>query len=199
VQSGIAKAENALAGLVTQETGQAQQLFDLTMPGLSLAEEHYQRLASGDPGEIMRAIAPVAQQTAQATAGAKSNIMANSAPGGEKNLALEMTDVNRGAQIASAASGTALSAPKSLGALAGQGISAAQSGEGLAGSSLSSELSGWSSLGGLQLEGQQIAAEQKGQSLGMFGSLAGDAASVGGKGAAGKGAGKGAEAALLAV
>jgi hypothetical protein len=42
-------------------------------------------------------------------------------------------------------------------------------------------------LGGLQLQSQQIQAEQKGSSMGLLGSLAGDATSLGTAHMAGKG------------
>lgn len=175
VTAGETADQNALASLIGQQTQQSNQLFNLSEPGLVQAENFYQTLASGDPGSIMRATAPEAQQTAQATSGARANIMANDPAGGEKNLALEQTDINRGAQIASTASGASLGANNALGQLAGQGIGESQQGASLASSAAGQSLSGWNSLGGLQLQGQQLQMEQKGQELGAFGSLAGDA------------------------
>jgi hypothetical protein len=122
VQQGMLANETALTNIATEQNANAQQLYQLTEPGLVQSEDFYERLASGDPAAIMKAIAPTAQAASSAAAGAKSNIMANAPAGGEKNLALEMTDVNRGAQVAQAASGATLAAPNALGQLAGQGI-----------------------------------------------------------------------------
>src|ERR1700722_13786783 len=104
VTSGEAQDQTALAALVNQQTQQSQSLFDLAAPGLAQTEQYNESLASGQPGSVMRAIAPQAQQIAQATTGAKANIMANDPAGGEKNLALEQADANRGAQIGNLAS-----------------------------------------------------------------------------------------------
>ena len=136
-------------------------------------------LAAGDPGSIQRAVAPQAQQIAQAAQGADANIMANAPAGGEKNLALEQVDVNRGAQIGNATSGAVQSAYQSLGNLAGQTIPEALGGQSAASGSLSAGISGFGTLGGLQLQSQQLQMEQKGQELGAFGSLGGDAAQLG--------------------
>jgi hypothetical protein len=179
VSNGLLSDENALVSLAGQQAGNSQQLFNLAEPGLQTAENYYSTLASGDPGAIMRAIAPTAQAANQAAQGASSNIMANAPAGGEKNLALEQVDVNRGAQIASTASGATTGAPNALATLAGQGIgeSTAAAGTGISG--LSAGASALSSLGGLQLQGQQLQMEQKGQELGAFGGLAGDASQLG--------------------
>jgi hypothetical protein len=179
VSNGLLSDENALVSLAGQQAGNSQQLFNLTEPGLQTAENYYSQLATGDPGSVMRAIAPTAQAANQAAQGASSNIMANAPAGGEKNLALEQVDVNRGAQIASTASGATTGAPNALATLAGQGIgeSTAAAGTGISG--LSAGASALSSLGGLQLQGQQLQMEQKGQELGAFGGLAGDASQLG--------------------
>lgn len=175
VTSGEAQDQTALASLINQQTQQSQSLFDLSAPGLTQAENYYETIASGSPGAIMRADAPVTQQIAQATAGAKKNIMDNGPAGGEKNLALEQADVNRAAQISSNASGTVQAANESLGKLGTSGVSQSQQGASIATSGIGTSLSGFQGLGSLQLEGQQLQMEQKGQELGAFGSLAGDA------------------------
>jgi hypothetical protein len=171
--------ETALTNIAGEQEANAQQLYNLTEPGLVQSENFYQSLASGDPAAIMRAIAPAAQQTAQATAGAKANILANDPAGGEKNLALEMTDVNRGAQIASSASGATLAAPNALGQLAGQGISLGQGAAGQATGALSSANTDLGNLQSLTFHGQQLQMQQKGQTLGAAGGLAGDATQLG--------------------
>jgi hypothetical protein len=198
VTSGDTADQTALAALVNQQAQQSNQLYNLTEPGLVQSENWYQELASGDPGAVMRALAPTAQAANQAETGARANIMANDPAGGEKNLALEQADLGRAGAIASTASSASLGANNALGSLAGQGIGESQQGAGIASSALGTSLSGWQGLGGLQLQGQQLQMEQKGQQLGAFGSLAGDASSIGAAGASGKGAGK-AAATLLAA
>jgi len=170
--------QSALVNIAQGQAKNAEQLYQLTEPGLQIAEDKYQALASGDPAAIMQAIAPAAQQTAQATAGAKSNILANSPAGGEKNLALEATDINRGAQIASAASGATLAAPNALGQLAGQGVGESISAAGTGISGLGTANSGLASLGQLQIQSQQLQAQEKGQQFGMLGSLGGTIGSI---------------------
>jgi hypothetical protein len=198
VTSGETADQSALAALVGQQTQQSNTLFNLTEPGLVQSENFYESLASGDPGAIMRATAPTAQAANQAATGAKANIMANDPAGGEKNLALEQADLGRASSIASTASSASLGANNALGSLAGQGIGESQQGAGIASSALGTSLSGWQGLGSLQLQGQQLQMEQKGQQLGSLGALAGDASSIGAAGASGKGAGK-AAATLLAA
>lgn len=166
--------ETAMVKLAQEQEKNSQTLFNLTEPGLVQSENYYETLASGDPGAIMRAIAPGAQQVSEATAGAKSNIMANSPAGGEKNLALELTDVNRGAQVGQMAAGATLKAPDALAKLSGQGIGESQSAAGIASSTYGSANSGLASLGQLNIQDQQLQMEQKGQSLGALGSLGGD-------------------------
>jgi hypothetical protein len=180
VQSGILSNETALTKLAQEQEGNAQKLFNLTEPGLVESENYYSTLAAGDPGAIMRAIAPGAQQVSEATSGAKSNIMANSPAGGEKNLALEMTDVNRGAQVGQMAAGATLKAPDALAKLAGQGIGESQNAAGIASSTYGSASSSLANLGSLNIQDQQLQMQQKGQSLGALGSLGSSAAGVAG-------------------
>ena len=164
-QTALTTDESALVGLAGQQAQNAQTEFNLAEPGQVQAENWYSALAGGDPAAIMRAIAPTAQAASQATAGAKANIMANDPAGGEKNLALELADVNRGRQIASTASGASIGAEN---ALAKMGTSGVGLSEGLAGSAISGYgAASGSTLGSgqLQLQSQQLQMEQKGQSL----------------------------------
>jgi hypothetical protein len=180
VQQGILSNETAMVKLAQQQGQESQTLFNLTEPGLVQSENFFESLASGDPGSIMRVIAPGAQQVSEATAGAKSNILANSPAGGEKNLALEMTDVNRGAQVGQMAAGATLKAPEALAKLSGQGIGESLSAAGTASSTYSGASSSLANLGQLNIADQQLQMEQKGQSLGALGSLGGSAAGVAG-------------------
>jgi hypothetical protein len=164
-QTALTTDETALVGLAGQQASNAQQIYNLEEPGLQQSTNFYESLASGDPAAIMRAIAPTAQATSQATAGAKANIMANDPAGGEKNLALELADVNRGRQIASTASGASIGAENALAKMGTQGVGLS---EGLAGEAIGGYGAASSSTlgsGGLQLQSQQLQMEQKGQSL----------------------------------
>lgn len=163
--------ETQLVDIATQQAANAQQLFNIAEPGFQTSENFYAALASGDPGAIMRAISPAAQQINQATAGAQADILATTPAGGERNLALEQADVAKGSQIGGLASGAYTGSFNALGQLAGQGVGESISGAGTAISGISSANQDLSSLGGLQLQGQQLQMEQKGQELGGFSSL----------------------------
>lgn len=179
VEKGMLDNQSALVKIAQGQAKNAEQLYNLTEPGLVTAENFYETLASGDPGAIMRAISPAAQQTSEAAAGAKRNIMDNAPSGGEKNLALEMVDVGRGAEVAHLASGATVGAPNALAQLAGQGVGESISAAGTGISGFSSANQGLASLGNMQIQEQQIQAEQKGQMMGGIGSLVGAGAQLG--------------------
>ena len=189
-QSGLM---DQLKSLSQQQQGESSQLFNLAFPGMQQSENFYSTLASGDPGKIAALLAPASQQITQAATGAKQNIIANAPAGGEKNLALEQVDVNRGAQIGSLASQGYLS---SFNALASLGQSGVGLGQGAAGTAISS--AGEANQIGSNLIQEHM--QQKGSTLGMFGTLGQDAASGIGGGlaaSAGGASGKGAAAAGL--
>jgi hypothetical protein len=187
--------ENALTQIAGQQAQNAEQLYQAAEPGFQTAENYYSALASGDPGAIMRAISPAAQQINQASTGAKANIMATEPAGGEKNLALEMTDVNKGAQVGQAASGAYTGSFNALGQLAGQGVGESTSAASTGISGFNAASSSTAQLGQLQISNAQLQMEQKGQSLGGFGQLLG----MGAGAAAGAMGGGGWEGALAAL
>lgn len=178
IQQGMLANSTALVDIAKQQSDNSKELFNLTEPGLKTAEDFYSTLASGDPAAILKATAPVAQQTAQSAAGAKSSILANSPQGGERNLALEEVDVNRGAINSKAAAGSVLGAPNALAALSGQGVgeSIAAAGTGISG--ISSSNQGLLGLGNLNLGQEQIKAEEKGNFLAAMGEGAKAAATL---------------------
>jgi hypothetical protein len=180
VSQGMLANETALTQIAQQQATNAEQLYKVAEPGFQTAESFYSDLATGDPGAIMRAISPAAQQINQASAGAKENILATSPAGGEKNLALEMTDVNKGAQVGSLASSGYTGSFNALGQLAGQGVGESISASGAGTSAYSAGSSSLAALGGLNLQDKQLQMEQKGQSLGGFGSLLSEVGSVAG-------------------
>lgn len=180
-QAGLA---NSLSGLLGQEQGQSNQLFNLAFPGMQQADKFYSALASGSPNLLASVTAPAAQQIQQATAGAKQNILNTAPAGGERNLAIEQADVSQGAQLGSVASQGYTS---SFNALAGLG----QSGVGQSQGAASMAISAGSAANNVDSGLIQEHMQQKGSSLGAFGSLGGDVSSGlgGGLGASAGGAG----------
>ncbi len=163
--------QNALTQIAMGQANNANTLFNASLPGFQTAENHYSALASGDPYAIASAIAPQAQQADQQAASAKQNILQNGPAGGEKNLALEQVDVNRGATVGNAASSGYSGSFNALAQLAGQGVGESQSASGQA-------LSGYGTAGGMALQEQNLQVQQKGNTLGALSSLGGDAATL---------------------
>ncbi len=173
VTSGIQSNETALAQMAAQQNSNSQTLFNESNPGVVQAESFYSSLASGDPGKIATAIAPATEQIAKSTAGAKENIMQNAPSGGEKNLALEKADVSQGEQVGKAATGSFLNSFNALGQLGAQGTSASTSAAEVGISGYGSATNALTSIGGLQMQQQQMKDQEKGQTLGALSSLAG--------------------------
>lgn len=182
VSSGVSAGEqansNALIQIAQAQQGQSSQLFSSAFPGFQQAEQYQQSLASGDPYAISRAIAPAAQQADTAAGAAKANILNTGPAGGEKTLALEQVDVNRGAQVGQAATSGYTNSFGALASLAGQGVGESQSAAGLGISGLNSSSQTLGTIGSQQIQAQQLQQEQKGNTLGALGSLGGDAATL---------------------
>lgn len=172
VTEGEQKNSDALTAIAQQQNQRSDQLFQEANPGFKQAESFYGSLSTGDPGKIAQAISPAVQQIGQATAGAKQNIMNNAPSGGEKNLALEQADVQQGAQVGQAATGSYLNSFNALAQLAGQGTGESISSAGTAISGYNSANQGLNQLGNQQIQ-------QKGAQLGALTSLGSDAATVG--------------------
>lgn len=164
LESSQAGLSTQLTSLLGQEQGQSQQLFNLAFPGEQQASNFYSSLASGSPNAIAAVTAPAAQQIQQATAGAKQNILNNAPAGGERNLAIEQADVNQGAQLGSLASQGYTS---SFNALAGLGQSGVGQSQGAASEAIAAGSQANSIDSGLINEHMQ----QKGATLGLYGSL----------------------------
>jgi hypothetical protein len=182
VEQGLLSNENALVNIAQQQNTNAQTLFGLTEPGLGTAESFYSKLASGDPSTIQSAIAPAVGQIQQGAQGATQSILNTAPAGGEKNLALEQVQANKGSQVGSVATQAYLGAPNALASLASQGVgeSISSAGQGISG--LSAGSTSLSNIGQLQVSEQQIQAQQKGSVLGALGSLAGAGAELGSAG-----------------
>lgn len=129
----------------------------------------------------MRAIGPATEQIQQASQGATRSILETAPAGGEKNLALEEVQANKGAAVGEVGTKAYLNAPNALAGLAGQGVGESISAAGTGISGLSAAQSSLSNLGSLQIENAQLQAQQKGSMLGGLGNLAQlGAAGVGG-------------------
>lgn len=155
---------NALTTLAQGQAANADTLFNLGLPGLQTSENFYSTLASGDPDAIAKLIAPAAQQIQTATAGAKQNILNTAPAGGEKNLAIEQADVTQGAKIGDLATQGYTSAFPALAQIGGANVNSSISS---AGTAISADSSANNALS--NVVGENI--QQKGATLGAFGSL----------------------------
>ena len=167
-QAGLA---TQLTGLLNQQQGESNQLFNLAFPGMQQAQDFYSALASGSPDLIAKVTAPAAQQVSQATAGAKQNIMQTTPAGGEKNLALENANVSQGAQLGALASQGYTGSFNALAQMGSGGVSQSQ---GAASTAINAGGAAGQQWGSLVNEHIQ----QKGADMGAFGGLAGDATSL---------------------
>lgn len=174
---------STLSGVLKQQSGESSQLFNLAFPGMVQSEDFSQALASGSPDLIAKVIAPAAQQVQAATAGAKQNILSTTPAGGERNLALQEADVSQGAQIGSLASQGYLGSFNNLASLGQSGIGLGQNAASVGISAANSANSAYSNL-------IQEHMQQKGATLGAFGTLGQSVASGigGGLGASAGGA-----------
>lgn len=172
LQQGQLQDANALTSIATAQQNNSQSLFNSSFPGFNSAENFYASLSSGDPGKIAAASAPAIQQVNAATTSAKQNILNNSPNGGEKNLALEQTDVARGAKVGDITSGGYLNSFNALAQLAGQGVGESTSAAGTG-------ISGFNSAAGVQGNVVQQNIQEKGAQLGALTSLGTDAATLG--------------------
>lgn len=181
VSQGELNNQTALTQIAQQQNQRGGQLFDASFPGFEKAEDFYGTLSTGDPYAIARAIAPATQQITQASDSAKANILKNAPSGGEKNLALEQVEVNRGAQVGSTASSGYLNSFNALAQLSGQGVNESISSAGTAVSGYNAGTQALGQLGSQQLQSQQISAEEKGSTFGALGSLGGGIAGAAGE------------------
>lgn len=161
ISSSVQQGELGIAQDADQRAG---QLFSASFPGFQTAENYYQTLASGDPTAIARANAPATQQINEQSQATAQRINQDMPRGGEKNLALEENEINKGAQIGKNATQGYLSSFQNLAGLAGQGIGQSGQQSQIAGSEFST------------VANQQ--AEGKASELGFYSSLAGSGASL---------------------
>jgi hypothetical protein len=173
LQDAQTNLANIMASTGQQSATEGSKLFNLALPGLTQTEGYYGKLASGDPAALSRANAPAIQGITGQSNQAKQNIIADQPRGGERNLALEEADINKGAQISQLTTGSYLNAFPSLAGLGGQNVSqgTAATGTGLQGMNAAANQYG-------QL--QQLNNESKATQLGFITSLAGAGASIAG-------------------
>jgi hypothetical protein len=160
-QVAIGQEQNARAG----------QLFNLTFPGMGMAEDWYRKLASGDPTAIQRAIAPASEQVAAQTEAAKQRIQTEAPRGGEQRLALENADISKASQIGRLATGAFTGSFPALASLAGTGI-------GLSANEIANALAGFQGGAATTNNIMQNDASTKAATMGMVGQL-GSAAAMG--------------------
>jgi hypothetical protein len=163
----------ALTSIAQDANARSGQLFNTSFPGFQSAENFEQTLSSGDPYAIARAVAPADQQITAATTGARQNILNNSPAGGEKNLALEQTAVNQGAQTGAVASQGYLNSFNSLAQLAGSGIGLGNSATNSAISGLGTANSGFNNVYNQGTENQRQYYERNRGHCGYCGLVAG--------------------------
>ena len=167
-QSSLADTMSATA---KQSAAEGSTLFNLALPGLEQSEAYYGKLASGDPLALARANAPAIQQITGNANSAKKNIIADNPRGGERNLALEESDLTSGSQISQLTTGSYTGAFPSLASLGGQNVSQGNQ-------ATSTGLQGMNSAANQYGQIQQINQEQKATTLGAFSSMAGSGMSA---------------------
>lgn len=158
--------------LANKQDARADQMFNLTLPGMKTALSHYQDLASGDSNAIFRAVAPSVSAIDSQTKQAKQNITNTMPRGGEQNLALEEADISKGSAISNVVNQSYEGAFPALATLAGQGV-------GLSNNEVANAIAafgGASNTAG-NLANQQAAGKES--MLGFIGSLAGSGMEMG--------------------
>jgi|ERR1700683_3864532 len=161
-QGNITQAE---MGLLNTASGQSQQLFNTSFPGLQTAENYYNQLASGNQQQIFNAIAPAVGQINTASQGAAQNIAQNMPRGGAEQLAQAQNQNQRAGQIGNLATSAYTGSFPALASLS-------QGGLGLANNTASNAISAGSSAGQSNAALMQAQAEGKGAEMGFGGSLA---------------------------
>lgn len=155
-----------------QQDARAKQLFDLGLPGLKTATSHYSDLASGDSNAIFRAVAPGVQSTSQKFDQAKQNISDTMPRGGERNLAMEETDISKAGAVGNEINQAYEGSFAALANIAGKNV----------GLSVNEVANAISAFGGASNTASNLANQQeegKAAMLGMIGSMAGSSMEMG--------------------
>ena len=171
LQASQASLADTMSATGKQSAAEGKELFDLALPGLEQSEAYYGKLASGDPQALARANAPAIQQITGNADSAKKKIAADHPRGGERNLALEESDLSSGAQISQLTTGSYTGSFGSLAGLGGQNV-------GQGNQATSTGLQGMNSAANQYGQMQQINNQEKATSLGAMASLAGGGMSM---------------------
>lgn len=166
LQAAQANLANVMASTGQQSAEEGSTLFNLALPGLEQSEAYYGKLASGDPLALARANAPAIQQITGNANSAKKNIIADNPRGGERNLALEESDLTSGAQISQLTTGSYTGSFPSLAGLGGQNVSQGNQ-------ATSTGIQGMNAAANQYGQIQQINQESKATTLGAFSAFAG--------------------------
>ena len=169
LEKSQAALADQMAATGAQSTAEGAQLFNMALPGLEQSESYYGKLASGDPNALARANAPAVQAITQASNSTAKNIVQDNPRGGERNLALEENQINKGAQIGQLETGSYTSSFGSLAQLGGQNVG---QGNQATSTGLQGENAAANQYGNLQ----QINAQNKAQTMSEYSELAGTAA-----------------------
>lgn len=164
-QNQIAQGQLDLA---KSQQAKSEEVLGVVEPGLKTAESYYAKLASGDAGEIMSAIAPGIAGITSATEGAKQSIRTTMPRGGAQDLALEEADISKAGQVGNLKVQSYTSSFPALASLfsGGAGISVNQIANAIASAQGASSTVG--AIGQEQAQG-------KATTMGFLGSLAGAA------------------------
>jgi len=169
-QMQVAGAQTSLA---QQQEQLAGQVFGTTFPGMQIAENYYQALASGDPAQIFRAVAPAVQQIQQSTAATKQQIRQDMPRGGQENLALSEADISKTAQIGNLFQRAYTGAFPALASMGTTGI-------GLASNEVANAISAFSGAATTYANVAEQQAQGKGAQKGFMGELAGAGGQIAG-------------------
>lgn len=170
------QVEQGQLSLEQDANKRAQQLYDLTEPGMAAAESFYKMLSTGDPATIQRATAPATEQIA-AKYNQTSKALGYEMPrGGARDIAIEEAQISKEGAIGSVDAQAYLQSFPALASLASGGI-------GLSMSELSAALAAFSgasqSLTGASQSNQaagQMEGAGKAETLGFLASLGNSAA-----------------------
>lgn len=151
------------------QDARSQQLYNLTLPGLTSAENFYQQLSTGNPQAIQTATAPATEQIAKNYQQAANNISTTMPRGGARDLALQESEISKAGQIGSVEANAYLGSFPALASLAEGGI-------GLSINEVTQALSAFSGASSSNQAAAQMSGAGKSQTLSFLGGLGQSAA-----------------------
>jgi hypothetical protein len=182
--SGATQTQNQLTqqelAISQQQQTNANQLFQLSLPGFQTAENYYSQLASGNPSAIFSATAPAVGAINTASQGAAQQIAQNMPRGGAEQLAQAQLQQQRAGQVGNLQTQAYTGAFPALASLASGGL-------GLSANTIANAISAGSAGASSNAELMQAQAQGKGATTGLLGSLAQAGGTIGGSEAGAKG------------